>query len=432
MLVGVQVATGWLAVALSAWFAHDRSVDLAANSLRVQLDRLAAEVEQRAAPLRDGLGALPDPLLIDLAHRFPDPVQLLDPSGQPLRTIAPEAFDADSTATQALPPLGVDLGALLAEGDIVVHAGGGDGDGWGLAPVYDADGFLAGGLLVRPLRASVSRELAGTRAAYVRAIAAVGAVAGVIALLLGALFTWWLVRPLRRMTRQVERIGAGDFEARMPAGGADELGRLGTAINRMTGAVEESVARLRATDTLRRELIANVGHDLRTPLTALLGYLEEAGRHARRGDADAALQALATAERQGGYLRRLVDDLFELSMLDTAAPLRREPVPLGELLHDAAGRHRAAFRQAGISFEADVPPALPTISGDGVRLLRVLDNLLANAHRHTPPGGRVRLAARVEPPYVEVTVEDTGTGLPADELARVFAASRSSAQERRP
>lgn len=424
VLVGVQVATGWLAVALSAWFAYDRSRELVANSLRVQLDRLAEEVEERGAPLRGGLGELPPPLRLDLARRFPDPVWLLDPGGRVLATVAPdaEAFAGGVTAPDTLPALEVDLALLLQDGEIVVEVDRDAPDGgWGLAPVYDADGFLAGGLLVRPLAASIDRELAGTRAAYVRAIAVVGAVAAGLALLLGALFTWRLVRPLRRMTRQVERIGAGDYGARMADAADDEFGRLAAAINRMADAVAESIERLRATDALRRELVANVGHDLRTPLAALLGYLEEAGRLQQAGDPGGARAALDTAARQGAYLRQLVDDLFELSVLDTAAaPPRREPIPLGELLHDAAGRHRAAFEKDGIAFEADLPAALPVLEGDGVRLLRVLDNLLGNARRHTPPGGTVRLAARRVPGAVEVTVADTGHGMTADEVERIF------------
>ena len=425
ILVGVQVATGLLAVALSAWFAYDRSRDLAANSLRLRLDDLAEEVEQQAdTTLFGGLSGLPVRLRYDLARRFPDPVLLVDDAGTLVERIVPDAADFEGAAgvpSVAL-PLPPDLDALLGAGDVVVQL---DADApagtWGLAPVYDPDGFLVGGLLVQPLRHSLDRELAGTRSAFLRALAVAAALAGLIALALGAFFTGRLIRPLRRMTRQVERIGAGEYEARLPAASDDEIGRLAGAINRMAGQVEQSVEALRATDRLRRELVANVGHDLRTPLAAALGYLEEAARYLDAGDHAAAAGALATARRQSAYLSRLIDDLFELSLLDGARPpLRREPVPLAELLTEAAGAHRAAFEKAGIAFVMALPPALPTVDADGVRLLRVLDNLLANARRHTPAGGAVTLRAEAGAEAVCVAVHDTGPGIAAEELDHIF------------
>jgi signal transduction histidine kinase len=283
------------------------------------------------------------------------------------------------------------------------------------------DGFLVGGLLVQPLTNSVSRELAGTRAAYRRALLVVAALAGLIALVLGAFFTDRLINPLRRMTLQVERVGAGDYATRIEAKGEDEFGRLASAINQMAGAVEHSVETLRATDQLRRELIANVGHDLRTPLATLLGYLEEAERHLEQGNQAAADAALVTARRQGGYLSQLVSDLFELSLLDSGpAPLRREPIPLAELLADATQAHRSAFEKAGIPFQQEQPATLPMIYGDGVRLLRVLDNLLTNARRYTPIGGQVTLRATSTERQILIEVQDTGQGMDAETLAHVF------------
>ncbi|MFQ5571093.1 MAG: sensor histidine kinase [Rhodothermales bacterium] len=426
ILVGVQVATGLLAVALSAWFANDRSRDLVANSLRLRLDILAEEVEDRADStlLLHGLAELPDLLRLDLAHRFHDPVLLLDEEGRLLEAIPPEVDFFPEPAGMPLVPLPLpdDLVGTLANGDIVVEIGSKDPAGsWGLAPLYDLDGLLVGGLLVQPLDHSIAYELAETRSAYRRALLVVASLAGLIALVLGAFFTGQLVKPLRRVTRQVERIGAGTYAARLEARGEDEFGRLATSINQMAAAVEDSVERLKATDQLRRELIANVGHDLRTPMAALLGYLEEAVRYLEAGNRDAARDALATAQRQGAYLNQLVDDLFELSLLDSAqAPLRREPIPLAELLHDAARAHRTAFEKDGIAFQVDLPTVLPLFEGDGVRLLRVLDNLLTNARRHTPEGGRVTLRAGVSEEAVRVQVHDTGSGMFPDVLAHVF------------
>ncbi len=424
ILVGVQVATGLMAVALSAYFAYDRSLDLAANSLGLRLERLAEEVERRAYPLDDGVRDLPFVLRQDLHYRFPDPIYLLEADGTPRLRFLP---GVDSLALLGgLPPGDVALPPGLADSlrvgnVIVVLRGDAAGATWGLTPVYNAEGFLAGGLLVYPLTRSLDRELADTRAAFVRALRVVSALAVGIALILGAFFTWRIVRPLRHMTRRVERIGAGDYAARLEVRSQDEFGRLAAAINHMAAQVQASIERLRATDRLRRELIANIGHDLRTPLAALLGYVEEGRRHMQAGRLKEAEEALETAERQGRYLTRLVADLFELSLLDSAVPpLRQEPIPLGELVRDAASGHRAAFERAGITFTIDVPDALPVLEGDGVRLLRVLDNLLSNARRHTGAGGCVTLRVTPEENAVRIDVIDTGSGMPPEVLANVF------------
>jgi signal transduction histidine kinase len=230
-----------------------------------------------------------------------------------------------------------------------------------------------------------------------------------------------MVRPLRRITAQVERIGAGDYAATLPEGRRDEFGRLAGTINQMAHEISASVESLQSADRMRRELVANVGHDLRTPLAALRGYVEEALRYMSEGDADRARNCLHTVESQANYLATLVADLFELSILDSAEPrLRVEPVPLSELLTEAARSHEAEFKRRGITLERDFPGTLPTITGDGVRLLRLLDNLLANARNHTPQGGRVSLAARRDGHYAEISVTDSGSGLSEADAQFVF------------
>jgi signal transduction histidine kinase len=413
VLVGALVVTGLAAVGVSAYLWEARSLELVRSSLALRLDTVAEEVEARAefVPVADGASrvVLPEMLRLDLAARFPDPITLLDADGQ---TFA---------YTDADPPAGA--AEALASGRVVVRLE--DDPAWAVAPIFDPEGVPAGGLLVRPLSASLQRELAGTREATRSAVWIIGILALGLALVLGALLTARLVAPLRRMTDRVEAIGAGDYGARLAADREDEFGRLAAAINAMAARVEVSIDTLRATDRLRRDLVANIGHDLRTPLAGLQGYLEEGERLLTDGRSEEALAALATARRQGQHVERLVRDLFELSVLD-AAPgdgrlaLQLEIVPVAELLHHAAELHRRRMENAGITFESQIPPDLPTIQGDGARLLRLLDNLLENARRHTPAGGTVRLAAATTPEGIAVRVEDTGEGIPEDAIGTVF------------
>ena len=417
LLVGSQLVVAALALGLSFWLTYDRSLDLAANSIRLRLDSVAEEIEQRAV-LFDGLGDLPEALRFDLTRRFPDPVVLLSRDGRVLDVLSADSIRSDPVELRL--PDGV-REAHAAESLVVAVDRPLATSSWAYAPVYDSGDFLAGGLVVMPLEASVGAELTETREGYLRAFWLIAALAALMALGLGVLLTWPLVRPLRRITGQVEAIGAGDYGVRVTYRAENEVGRLAQAVNRMAGQVAHSVDSLRATDRLRRELIANIGHDLRTPLTAVLGYTEEAMRYLENGQTREAAEAAELAHRQSRHLQNLVRDLFELSVLDTVPPpLRREPIPLAELLTDAARSHRRAFEEGEIDFRLELPAALPIYDGDAVRLLRLIDNLLANARRHTPPGGSVRVKAEVDERQVRIVVVDTGEGMAPDVLEHVF------------
>ena len=410
VLVGAQVATALLAVVLSGVFAQDRSAELLAGTLRLRLDAVAEEVEARADIGPFGDVALGDRLRADLGTRFPDPLSLLDEAGAPVETFG----DAP------LPDVPVDALDALDAGRVEVDLDA-PGGGWGLAPILAPDGLPAGALLVRPLAATVAEERSGTVRTFWQATGITVVVAVALALLLGALFTSRLLRPVREVTRRVERLGEGDYADRLPEAGTDELGRLARAVNDMAARVEASIQSLRDTDRLRRELVANVGHDLRTPLAALRVTLDEAERFAGEGRTADVEEAVAAARRQAEGAATLVADLFELSVLDRPdQALRLDPVPVGELVADVGRQHARAFAAAGITFEVDVPTGLPVVLADGARLVRALSNLLDNARRHTAAGGSVRLGASVEADAVVVEVADTGEGIPADALPHVF------------
>ncbi|MEM1096069.1 MAG: HAMP domain-containing sensor histidine kinase [Bacteroidota bacterium] len=422
-LIGVQVFIAVAAVAVSGAFATRQASGLVTGSLRVRLLALAEEIERRAQDdLYDGLTTLSGNLLFDLSARFPDPLILLDVDGQPLDTIAPDAEVFDNLVDVADVPLPADLDVYLLADTVVVAADVRRPEAsWGLVPIYDPDGFLAGGVLVQPLAGTMAFELAGARQAYLQATGVVAVIAGVLAVLLGIGLTWQIVRPLRRITDRVTQIGAGDYRSRLPAARSDELGRLATSINRMAASVDESIDRLRTADRLRRDLVANIGHDLRTPLAALRGYLEEAERYQAEERPEQLEHALSVAASQGAYLQRLIDDLFELSILDSGhAPLRREPVPMGELLGEVVRAHTRAFATAKLTFSTDLAPDLPIVDADGVRLLRLFDNLLGNARAHTPPGGAVTLRAFPTGRHLVMEVTDTGGGMTPEQAAQVF------------
>lgn len=431
ILVGVQAINGLLAVALSAWLSYDRSLTLIQKTIYAELNTIAGEVEQRAFTPGSGpdkvqsLYDLPEFLVVDLTTRFPDPITLLDAKGNVIRTIQPNKQEFDWKLKPA--PLVVEVDGMyekLLAGNIEVELSPksvANGTTWAVAPIYDAANRPVGGLLVQPLTNKVNLELATTNERFRYAVIVVIALSLFTAVLLGAYFTWRIVKPLRDIMQQVESIGGGDYSARVETKSEDEIGRLAAAINHMAGEVEHSVEALRQTDKLRRQMIANFGHDLRTPLAALLGYIEETNRYLDSGNRDSATTSLITAERQGKYLQKLIGDLFELSLLDNAnAPIRKEPIPLAELLTDAANTHRPAMKKEEIAFSLHLPASLPMIQGDGVRLLRVLDNLLSNARNHTPAEGAIELKAVISEVGIQILVSDTGSGIEKDDLKHIF------------
>jgi len=172
---------------------------------------------------------------------------------------------------------------------------------------------------------------------------------------------------------------------------------------------------------LRRDLIANVSHDLRTPLVSMRGYLELL---ATKGEALPPAQRseyLGVALRQSEHLATLVDELFELAKLDfRGMTLQREPFALGELAADVVQKFRLGAQQREVQLAVEAPARLSLVDADLGLIERVLDNLIGNALQHTPPGGKVLVRLREADARVQVEVADTGAGIAPADLPFVF------------
>ena len=257
----------------------------------------------------------------------------------------------------------------------------------------------------------------------------------VFGVLVGAFAFHQLTRRLHHLTGAMEGFRASGFREHRPyraAGSGDEIDRLGDTFNVMAGRIIEQVQALEEKDALRRNLVANVSHDLRTPLAALQGYLETLQLKTDGLTEAERQQYLATAHRQSERLTRLVGELFELSKLDAReAPPEPEPFALGELVADVGQKFERRAEAAGLALELAVEPDLPRVQADLAMLNRVLENLLENACRHTPEGGTVRLCARAAGSGIEVAVENSGAGIAPDELPHVFERFYQAPEKRR-
>jgi PAS domain S-box-containing protein len=202
---------------------------------------------------------------------------------------------------------------------------------------------------------------------------------------------------------------------------ADELVFLATICQYVSAAYERLglLQKLRESDQRKDEFLATLAHELRNPLAPLANVLEIL----KRSDEDPAIlqQARQTMERQLAQVVRLVDDLLDVSRIGRGkVVLRRATVPLATVLHDAAEMCRPIADAAGVTLDVALPGATIFVDGDPVRMTQVFSNLLNNACKFTPPGGRVWVRAQAEGAQVRISVKDTGTGIAADKLSRIF------------
>lgn len=241
-----------------------------------------------------------------------------------------------------------------------------------------------------------------------------------LALIVGLLLFAWLTRRLRRLARNMDLLATADTGAE-PARGGDELSRLEQRFDHMAGEIRQQLDALTAMDAQRREMVASVSHDLRTPLTTLHGYLETLHIKGDQLSPAQRRQYLAIAVRNSAELARLIDQLFELARLDAGdAQPRTEPFALGELVQDTLLKYQLSAQQRSIRLLRDDATDLPFVQADIGLIQRALDNLLENALRHTPDGGSITVRLQAMDGRVTLAVSDTGCGIPANELPRVF------------
>lgn len=236
----------------------------------------------------------------------------------------------------------------------------------------------------------------------------------VLAVLAGMLLVVFFSNRLRRQLAVIIRvtgdIGRGQLSLRVPTPERGDLGDLGTAIN---GMAEDLERQMRA----RQQVVADVAHELRTPLQNISGYIEAL----RDGVLPADERTLTVLTTETAVLRRLVDDLQDLSLADTG----RLPVQLGAVraqdqIAAIVDSMRPRAEELGIEVEVAVPEDLPAVEADERRLRQVIVNLAQNALAYTPPGGRITISARALPEGVDISVVDTGVGISSDDQNRIF------------
>jgi len=298
--------------------------------------------------------------------------------------------------------------------DGMVHVGSSGGLEYAVVPVVSEGVVIQ---LVYAVHPAPGRGLAARISATFRFLGdfwwqflLAGALAAGIALVVARWLARGMTQPLRDMAAAAHRMETGDYSTRVHTRSRDEVGQLATAFNRMSAELENL-------EQSRRDLLANVSHELKTPITAIRAHLENLLDGVEDPDPRTLQVMLAQTERLG----RLIEQLLELSRLESGElPLRREDLALAPLVTQVLSEIEVARSDRGVAVDSELPDDLPAVDADPERLHQVLFNLLDNAVRFTPSGGAVTVSAHRQNGSVEVQVSDTGVGIPQEHLPRLF------------
>lgn len=232
----------------------------------------------------------------------------------------------------------------------------------------------------------------------------------VVSLLFGIILSRQLTNPLDDLTIAAQTIGAGNLSHRMKESGTSETVMLATAFNRMVEDLEKA-------EVLRRNLVADVAHELRTPIAAL-----QANLYAILDDAYPMTKTeIAGLYEQTRTLSRLVNDLHEVAQAEAKQlPLHRQHVDLGEAVQEMVAPFSIVAEGKEIAFEVSIKPDIKRVSVDMQRIGQVINNLLSNALRHTPQGGKISIAVEGIDDQVQIVIADTGEGIAAEHLPHIF------------
>jgi len=334
-----------------------------------------------------------------LDQRFRARFVVLSPAGELLLDSRPQAA---LLATDGFPQASLDQRVLRGE------ARDADGVRWSWAGIRLTSGRILIAATPAPLLLFL-RIFGGDVFIPLLQVALVGLV---VSVLLAFIISRSIAAPLQRMAEAAEAVAGGDYGQTLPLDGPLEVRSVASAFNNMLQQVKDS-------QQSQRDFVANVSHDLKTPLTSIQGFAQAIldGTAANEPEREHAAQVIFDESER---LHRLVENLLDLARIDAGQiQFAREPVDLTRLLQAIAERLKVVAMDAGVRLHVDLPDAM-RVMGDGDRLAQVFTNLLDNAVKHTPAGGQVRLHCESAAGWVSIHVDDNGEGIPEEDLSRIF------------
>ena len=319
-----------------------------------------------------------NPMIQGMMGVYNNRMQIVDNAGQIVADTEPTS-SARFSSTQQWPITNHDqsIGVLLVEGSMMGPT------------TFDGETVLRG---------------------VTRAVTVAGSIAGIVALFMAGLLVRQIMRPVASLAHAARRIAAGELTARVPIRGHDELGELAQTFNQMANSLEGQ-------ERARRNLIADVAHELRTPLAGIQGTIEAF----QDGVFAPTPENFAIIHKEIVLLNRLIEDLRTVAHADAGQlTLDFAPIDLGMLLQRQVATFRYQALEQGIALTVTAKEPVIPIRGDAERLRQVFNNLFDNALRHTPPGGVIGVTVTNVPHGVQVAVRDNGEGIPAESLPHLF------------
>jgi len=294
-------------------------------------------------------------------------------------------------------------GAMLGEQHPAAHAS----NGVAIGVNGETMGAVLVGSMIEPVLNPADEDF--LRSVNLSILITSGAV-GVLALVLGSLLFRQMTSPLRALSQSARAIAEGDLDQRVKLDSDDEIGQVARSFNRMAESLAEA-------DVQRRNMMADIAHELRTPLTVVQGNLEAL----MDGVYDLTPENVAAVHKQTVVLTRLVGDLRDLALAEAGQlRLEKKTLSLADVLIQVTEGLEVQAHEKEVTLKFEVAADLPKVQADEQRITQVLFNLMSNALRHTPPGGTITVNAELREGRVLVSVRDTGTGIPPEDLPHVF------------
>lgn len=296
-----------------------------------------------------------------------------------------------------------------SEGELLGERYDSDSPGRSLSPPWQTGAI--GTLYITP-KSSPEVDFASLQILF-RAIGRFFVWGGLIAVAIAVLVTFLLSRrtlaPVKALAAAAQRLGQGDFSQRVSVEDRSEMGQLARSFNLMAGELEQA-------EQMKRNMVADVAHELRTPLSNIRGYLEAVRDGVVKADTD----TIRSIDEEAALLSRLVDDLQELSLAEAGElKLVCQAEDVSRLIMQSVAAERSRATAKGLSLSVEMPHGLPAVSIDSQRISQVLRNLLDNAVAHTAEGS-ITVVVRQQDNWVEISVADTGEGIPEEDLPNIF------------
>jgi signal transduction histidine kinase len=332
-----------------------------------------------------------------------------------LSSVAPKAFQLLATSVQIFYSI-VGAGPLVPSESVA-------------SILRDADRFATSfaaqvGAVARKTSARANALVAADHSSFASSrniLIGVGAGSLVLALGLGLLLSWSVVAPLRRTEERLAEIGAGDLSGRLEVANRDEIGALARRVNRMSDELQRVYGELELASEHKSQFLANMSHELRTPLNAIIGFSEILQEQMFGELNERQLAYVKDVLEAGQHLLSLINDVLDLAKIEAGRmELELSQVAVPDVLRNAVSMHSEHASRGGIDLALTTEPEEITITADERRVRQIVFNLVSNAVKFTPSGGRVDISAHAKNGEVEIAVADTGPGVSAADLETIF------------